>query len=134
MSGEFNGVLSRLKILHSAAQHGTAQTLKWHAGREDVSTDLAVCALLLGAPDAALVTLRLRRGGKPTPADPEVARIMADFDEGADGQVSGVCAFGEVWVKAVLGPGVKEYTWTQEFDLYKWAEQPAVRALLPRCT
>lgn len=85
-----------------------------------------MCTLLLGSPEAALVTLRLRRGGVPRPADPAVAAFMAEYGESSSEQISGVCDFGERWVQRVLGPQIVQYDWTKRFDLYEWAKQPAV--------
>lgn len=83
--------------------------------------------LLLGSPEEALVTLRLRRGGSPAPADPAVAAFMAEYGETEEEQINGICDFGERWVRLVLGPRIEAYQWNEKFDLYKWAMQPAVR-------
>jgi hypothetical protein len=57
---------------------------------------------------------------------------MAEYGESLDEQVSGVCDFGERWVRSVLEPEVVKYEWTAgRFDLYKWADQPSVRTPMP---
>jgi hypothetical protein len=101
------------------------------AGVEDVSTERAVCSLLLGNPDQALVLLRLKRGCMPLAPNPDVSEFFAAYGDSEGQQTSAVIDFGERWVSSVLLPMVPFGTpWTRAFDMDAWADLPAVRTLL----
>jgi hypothetical protein len=107
-----------LKCVHSAA------------GVEDVSTERAVCALLLGNPEQALVLLRLKRGGAPLPPNPDVSEFFAAYGDTEAQQMSAVIDFGERWVSSVLVSMVPVGApCAQGFNMDAWANLPAVRNL-----